>query len=364
MANYTPIVKLLKPLETDKYDVNLRNENWQKIDDFFGKLQDNLKKHKEALVLDHPDASVTTAKLRDKAVTTDKLADDINQMLDDSFVKRAGDTMKGNLTFESGKKVFFNTVNNVTAASMYINVHGNLDIGVNDSVDGAVPLISLCSTNKPQWYNKTVGAKPLATYEELLNEVKKYLPLAGGTMTGPIELSTTSHIKINRKAGGGFHTISDGGASGGQTNLDLGNKNYTREANLCCYERPGWYGKDKTDTFKPFLFDDDMVIVSGVISDNQLLPIPQGFKADECHYLLSINESSVNPIKLDIRQSTNWYKIKTKCYIEGRKARCGTEFSGNYYQDYAGGGGAAGDREFSNWVPGTANYVCIARRKV
>lgn len=364
MANYTPIVKLLKPLETDKYDVNLRNENWQKIDDFFGKLQDNLKKHKEALVLDHPDGSVTTPKLRDKAVTTAKLADDINQMLDDSFVKRAGDTMKGNLTFESGKKVFFNTVNNVTAASMYINIHGNLDIGVNNSDDGAVPLISLCSTNKPQWYNKTVGAKPLATYEELLNEVKKYLPLAGGTMTGPIELATSSYIKINRKAGGGFHTISDGGASGGQTNLDLGNKNYTREANLCCYERPGWYGKDKTDTFKPFLFDDDMVIVSGVIADNQLLPIPQGFKADECHYLLSINESSVNPIKLDIRQSTNWYKIKTKCYIEGRKARCGTEFSGSYYQDYAGGGGGAGDREFSNWVPGTANYVCIARRKV
>ena len=266
MANYTPIVKLLKPLETDKYDVNLRNENWQKIDDFFGKLQDNLKNHKEALVLDHPDASVTTAKLRDKAVTTAKLADEINQMLDDSFVKRAGDTMKGNLTFESGKKVFFNTVNNVTAASMYINVHGNLDIGVNDSVDGAVPLISLCSTNKPQWYNKTVGAKPLATYEELLNEVKKYLPLEGGTMTGPIELATTSYIKINRKAGGGYHSIGDGGVDGGQTNLDLGNKDYTAEANLCCYNRPGWYGKDKQRTFQPFLTVPDISVTYGNVN--------------------------------------------------------------------------------------------------
>ena len=44
MANYTPIVKLLKPLETDKYDVNLRNDNWQKIDDFFGKLQSDVKR--------------------------------------------------------------------------------------------------------------------------------------------------------------------------------------------------------------------------------------------------------------------------------------------------------------------------------
>ena len=358
MANYTPIVKLLKPLETDKYDVNLRNENWQKIDDFFGKLQDNLKKHKEALVLDHPDGSVTTPKLRDKAVTTAKLADDINQMLDDSFVKRAGDTMQGNLTFESGKKVFFNTVNNVTAASMYINIHGNLDIGVN-SEDGAVPLISLCSTNKPQWYNKTVGAKPLATYEELLNEVKKYLPLAGGTMTGAIELATTSYIKINRKAGGGFHTISDGGASGGQTNLDLGNKNYTREANLCCYERPGWYGKDKTDTFKPFLFDDDMVITSGTVADGQTLPVPATFRADECSYLLSINTVNMTKQKYETLLGQT-----IKCYREGNKAVCGINLTLLYTRHYAGGRSDDEDVTYTKWVPGTANYVCIARRKV
>jgi hypothetical protein len=363
MANYTPIVKLLKPLETDKYDVNLRNENWQKIDDFFGKLQDNLKKHKEALVLDHPDGSVTTPKLRDKAVTTAKLADDINQMLDDSFVKRAGDTMKGNLTFESGKKVFFNTVNNVTAASMYINVHGNLDIGVNDSVDGAVPLISLCSTNKPQWYNKTVGAKPLATYEELLNEVKKYLPLAGGTLTGNLRFSNNSMIIIDRKAGGGFHSISDGGGvSGGQTNLDLGNKDYTTEANLCCYNRPGWYGKDKTNTFKPFLFDDDMVITSGTINDGQTLPVPAGFNEDECHYLLSPNTINTTDPKENSIGSANIRIIK--CYHTNRRVVCGVNLTVDYRSHYDGGDGANPNKRYTNWIPGTANYVCIARRKV
>lgn len=363
MANYTPIVKLLKPLETDKYDVNLRNENWQKIDDFFGKLQDNLKNHKEALVLDHPDASVTTAKLRDKAVTTAKLADDINQMLDDSFVKRAGDTMKGNLTFESGKKVFFNTVNNVTAASMYINVHGNLDIGVNDSVDGAVPIISLCSTNKPQWYNKTVGAKPLATVKELLDEVKKYLPLAGGTLTGSLTFSNNSMIIINRKAGGGFHSISDGGVSGGQTNLDLGNKDYTREANLCCYERPGWYGKDKTTTFKPFIFDDDMVITSGTINHGQTLPIPDGFTENECTWLLSMAQSNAERWYIDFRESNSSNMINFECWREGRKVHVGTYLKGQdgiskTYNDSTKNGGAA------VFLPGTANYVCIARRKV
>lgn len=357
MANYTPIVKLLKPLETDKYDVNLRNENWQKIDDFFGKLQDNLKNHKEALVLDHPDGSVTTPKLRDKSVTPAKLADDINQMLDDSFVKRAGDTMKGNLTFESGKKVFFNTVNNVTAASMYINVHGNLDIGVNDSVDGAVPLISLCSTNKPQWYNKTVGAKPLVTYEELLNEVKKYLPLAGGTLTGSLTFSNNSMIIINRKAGGGFHSISDGGVSGGQTNLDLGNKDYTTEANLCCYNRPGWYGKDKTNTFKPFLFDDDMVITSGTIAHDQLLPIPAGFNEDECNWILTVAESNANlNDRNNIHIENGAFGVNVICKREGRKVKVGTQYyTGSGNVDYYRG---------NSFKPGIANYVCIARRKV
>lgn len=363
MANYTPIVKLLKPLETDKYDVNLRNENWQKIDDFFGKLQDNLKNHKEALVLDHPDASVTTAKLRDKAVTTDKLADDINQMLDDSFVKRAGDTMKGNLTFESGKKVFFNTVNNVTAASMYINVHGNLDIGVNYSVDGAVPLISLCSTNKPQWYNNTVGAKPLATVEELLNEVKKYLPLAGGTLTGNLRFSNNSMIIIDRKAGGGFHSISDGGVSGGQTNLDLGNKDYTTEANLCCYNRPGWYGKDKQRTFQPFLTMPDISVTYGNVRDGGTLPIPDGFNENECTWLLSIDQSNIDKWYIDFRESNSSNMINLECWREGRKVHVGTRLKGQdgiskTYNDSTKNNGA------EVFLPGTANYVCIAIRKV
>ena len=107
MANYTPIMNLLKPLESDKYDVNLRNDNWQKIDDFFGRLQNSLKDHRELNELDHPDASVTTRKLKDESVTTpkladksvtaDKLSDDINTKLDDSYVKKSGDTMTGDL---------------------------------------------------------------------------------------------------------------------------------------------------------------------------------------------------------------------------------------------------------------------------
>lgn len=179
MATYTKNLNLLKPAENEKYDVNLRNENWDKIDASVGTYTDGVKKHKEANPIDHPDGSVTTTKLRDKNVTTEKLADksvtaakladDINDKLNNSYVQKAGDKMTGNLSFDGN--------------------HG---------------------------------------------------------------------ISIQRKAGGGYHTITDGGVTDGQTNLDLGNTQLTPETNLCCYNRPGWYGKNKTTDFNPLVVFSDL----------------------------------------------------------------------------------------------------------
>nr|DAI56314.1 MAG TPA: hypothetical protein [Caudoviricetes sp.] len=179
MATYTKNLNLLKPAENEKYDVNLRNENWDKIDASVGTYTDGVKKHKEANPIDHPDGSVTTPKLRDKNVTTEKLADksvtaakladDINDKLNNSYVQKAGDKMTGNLSFDGN--------------------HG---------------------------------------------------------------------ISIQRKAGGGYHTITDGGVTDGQTNLDLGNTQLTPETNLCCYNRPGWYGKNKTTDFNPLVVFSDL----------------------------------------------------------------------------------------------------------
>ena len=179
MATYTKNLNLLKPAENEKYDVNLRNENWDKIDASVGTYTDGVKKHKEANHIDHPDGSVTTPKLRDKNVTTEKLADksvtaakladDINDKLNNSYVQKAGDKMTGNLSFDGN--------------------HG---------------------------------------------------------------------ISIQRKAGGGYHTITDGGVTDGQTNLDLGNTQLTPETNLCCYNRPGWYGKNKTTDFNPLVVFSDL----------------------------------------------------------------------------------------------------------
>lgn len=356
MATYTKNLNLLKPAETEKYDVNLRNENWDKIDASVGTYADGIKKHKEANPIDHPDGSVTTPKLCDKCVTPAKLSEELNLKLQNDFVKRSGDTMQGNLTLENNKRVYFNNDQNISQASIYINNNNTLDIGVNSLPDKAVNRISLCSIEKPQWYNSKVGTKVLATEEYVNTEANKRVAKAGDTMTGDLTFGNNAKISITRKAGGGVHTISDGGVDGGQTNLDLGSKDVTPQANLCCYQRPGWYGKDKTNTFKPFMFDDDMVITSGTIAHDQLLPIPDGFREDECNWILTVAESHANlSDRNDVHIENGGFGVNVLCKREGRKVKVGT-----YYQT---GSGNTDYYRGQNFKPGVANYVCIARRR-
>lgn len=189
MATYTTNINLLKPAEQEKYDVNLRNNNWDKIDKAVGDGANALKAHKEANPIDHPDGSVTTPKLRDASVTTPKLAD-----------------------------------SNVTTAKLA---------------------------------DKSVTAAKLA--DDINNKLdNSYVKKAGDTMTGDLTFGGNNQIRINRKAGGGYHTIGDGGTNGGETNLNLGNPQVTPESNLCCYNRPGWFGKNKTSEFNPLVVFSDL----------------------------------------------------------------------------------------------------------
>ena len=356
MATYTNNINLLKPAETEKYDVNLRNDNWDKIDKVIGDAGDALKKHKEHSPIDHPDGSVTTPKLRDKCVTPAKLSEELNLKLKNDFVKRSGDTMQGNLTLNNSS-IGFNNGTGIYDTKIRIASNGNFDIGVTEDRDNknATNQLLLHSQNKPKWYNSANGGKVLATEEYVNTETAKYLPLAGGTMKGDITFKRNqSSIKLD----GGtnkMHSISIGGTNG--ENLDIGSAQQTAEANLCCYNRPGWYGKDKTNTFKPFLFDDDMVITSGTIAHDQLLPIPEGFREEECHWILTVAESTsdLNDRNGTIHIESGAFGVSVICKREGRKVKVGTQYhtgSGNvdYYRGLL-------------FKPGTANYVCICRRR-
>lgn len=237
-------------------------------------IVDAIKPHKELAELDHPDASVTTRKLRDKSVTPAKLSDELNNKLSNDFVKKTGDTMTGDLDF-----------------------------------------------------------------------------------------STTASIKIKRKAGGGHHIIADGGVDNNATNLDLGSTQYTRSANLCCYNRPGWYGRNKSTEFRPLLTLPDINITYGNIRDGQQLPIPEGFTEDECNWLVSMDQSNIDKWYLDVREGGACNMINFECWRNGRWVHVGTRVKGSDGMGRTYDRTDVGRNGEELWMPGTANYICIAVKR-
>lgn len=237
-------------------------------------IVDAIKPHKELEELDHPDASVTTRKLRDKSVTPAKLSDELNNKLSNDFVKKTGDTMTGDLDF-----------------------------------------------------------------------------------------STTASIKIKRKAGGGHHIIADGGVDNNATNLDLGSTQYTRSANLCCYNRPGWYGRNKSTEFRPLLTLPDINITYGNIRDGQQLPIPEGFTEDECNWLVSMDQSNIDKWYLDVREGGACNMINFECWRNGRWVHVGTRVKGSDGMGRTYDRTDVGRNGEELWMPGTANYICIAVKR-
>ena len=326
-------------------------------------IVDAIKPHKELAELDHPDASVTTRKLRDKSVTLPKLADEVTDLLKKTYVKKTGDSMTGNLSLNNSSVGFNNGSGNYDT-KIRIASNGNFDIGVTeDSANkNATSQLLLHSQNKPKWYNSANGGKVLATEEYVNTETAKYLPLDGGTMKGDINIATSATIKLQRKAGGGYHTISDGGVDNNATNLDLGNKNYTAEANLCCYNRPGWYGKNKNNEFHRFALVDDMKITSGKVTDGQTIPIPSGYSKDECTVLLSLSKSNAENIYVDIRESGIANSVQVECWADNNlTAHVGMWWRNNegYSHSAYGNGEGKGD----TWMPGEATYICIALKR-
>lgn len=194
-----------------------------------------------------------------------------------------------------------------------------------------------------------------------------YVKKSGDKMTGPLEIDKSTYIRINRKNGTGFHTISDGGldSDGGGTNLDLGSYTTTRESNLCCTNRPGWYGEGAKPVFKPFMTLQDISITYGNVRDGGTLPIPEGFNENECTWLLSIDQSNVNKMYYDIAEGGARNMLNYECWREGRKAHVGVRLKGldgispSYEGNYTRLEGNS--REY--WVSGSANYICIAVKK-
>lgn len=283
-----------------------------------------------------------------------------NTIPDDTFTQ--GSML--NLMYDTARNAWIVTGGEVLTASNGIQKVGK-DMQLVDSGVLTKHIKDLNITT-PKLADKSV------TYEKLNDNLRSkldndFVKKSGDTMSGALTLTANSLIKIARKRGEGFHTISDGGidSDGGGTNLDLGSVQNTRASNLCCFERPGWYGRDKSTEFRPLMTLKDISVTYGNISDGGTLPIPDGFNENECTWLLSMDQSNINRMYYDINEGGAANMINFECWREGRKVHVGVRLKGldgiapTFGGTYTRINGGVGEY----WSSGSANYICIAIKR-
>ena len=184
--------------QIDSLLANLKNELKSSLDangsEAAKKLNDlkiELSKHRTLEELDHPDASVTTRKLRDHSVTKEKLSASLANELDAKLNKN-GDTITGPLKFAYSNPILMETgpgtgkyhrIGSGSTLEEIAQGKAHLDLG---DYDGNTYETNLCCVNRPGWYNSTTKeVKQFALKEEIeaLNNKVSNLPKGGGSST-------------------------------------------------------------------------------------------------------------------------------------------------------------------------------------
>ena len=184
--------------QIDSLLANLKNELKSSLDttgdglkQLVNSFKSDLSKHRTLEELDHPDASVTTRKLRDHAVTKEKLSDGLTNELNAKLNKN-GDTITGPLKFAYNNPILFETGPNsgkyhrIGSGSTLEEIgrgEAHLDLG---DYDGNTYETNLCCVNRPGWFNATTKeVKQFALKEEIdaLNNRVNNLPRGGGSTT-------------------------------------------------------------------------------------------------------------------------------------------------------------------------------------
>lgn len=184
--------------QIDSLLANLKNELKSSLDangsEAVKKLNDlkgELSKHRTLDEIDHPDASVTTKKLRDHSVTKDKLSSNVINELD-SKLNKNGDTITGPLKFAYNNPILMETgpgtgkyhrIGSGSTLEEIAQGKAHLDLG---DYDGNTYETNLCCVNRPGWYNvATKEVKQFALKEEIeaLNNKVSNMPKGGGFTT-------------------------------------------------------------------------------------------------------------------------------------------------------------------------------------
>lgn len=166
--------------QIDSLLANLKNELKSSFDttgdglkQLVNSLKSDLSKHRTLEEIDHPDASVTTRKLRDHSVTKEKLSASLTNELNAKLNKN-GDTVNGVLKFAYNNPILFETgpgtgkYHRIGSGSTLEEIgrgEAHLDLG---DYDGNTYETNLCCVNRPGWFNATTKeVKKFALQEEI-----------------------------------------------------------------------------------------------------------------------------------------------------------------------------------------------------
>lgn len=261
------------------------------------------------------DLNVTTPKLADKSVTLGKLHDEVLLKFNDDYVKRRGDSMTGDLIFSNTNGVAFYNEDSSKKTTIRVAPNGNFDVGLDTSNEEytATNKLNLMSINKPAWYNSKNGPKPLATEEDLQNEVSKKVSKTGDKMTGDITFSNSSGIvlmdvanQVKTKIRVSPHNVLDIGVI--EKGSDWGS---TNKINLISTEKPVWSNKNASD--KKLATEED--IANEV---KKYLPLKGGTMAGSINF---INENFKGQIALKPNGNLDFGSLDTKCSVLNSKER-------------------------------------------
>lgn len=206
--------------QIDSLLANLKNELKSSLDangsEAVKKLNDlktELSKHRTLEELDHPDASVTTRKLRDHSVTKEKLSDGLTTELNNKLNKN-GDTITGPLKFAYNNPILMETgpgtgkyhrIGSGSTLEEIAQGKAHLDLG---DYDGNTYETNLCCVSRPGWYNSTTKeVKQFALQEEIeaLNNKVSNLPKGGGGGSTTFAKISANKIWSGRVYARGIH---------------------------------------------------------------------------------------------------------------------------------------------------------------
>ena len=206
--------------QIDSLLANLKNELKSSLDttgdglkQLVNSLKSDLSKHRTLEELDHPDASVTTRKLRDHSVTKEKLSGSLTTELDNKLNKN-GDIITGPLKFVYSNPILMETgpgtgkyhrIGSGSTLEEIAQGKAHLDLG---DYDGNTYETNLCCVSRPGWYNATTKeVKQFALQEEIeaLNNKVSNLPKGSGGGSTFAKISAnkiwSGHVTVRNSRG-------------------------------------------------------------------------------------------------------------------------------------------------------------------